>query len=171
MNINENKDAACDCGHTRDQHDESGHHCDECDCSGFDPNLIDRRHISESSDHIVGGSPIDRSDMIDRRRISESSDHIVGRGPASSSPRTCKQHEGNHTRKGDFMVIEGSSRPERDSMYRRISVAGCTYDRDGLLQMATGMKQLREPDAEVTDIEEAISVVEGGGWTVLEFRN
>lgn len=31
-------DSPCDCGHTRDQHDESGHHCDECDCSGFAPN-------------------------------------------------------------------------------------------------------------------------------------
>ncbi len=81
------------------------------------------------------------------------------------------ESQGNHTRKGDFMVIERSGRPERDSMYRRISVLGRTYDRDGLLQMATGIKQIREPDAKVTDIEEAISVVETGGWTVLEFRN
>ncbi len=78
---------------------------------------------------------------------------------------------GSPGRKGDFVVIDRSCRPNRDSMYRRISVACRVLDRDGLLQMATGMKQIREPDASVTDIEEAISVIGGGGWTVLEFRN
>lgn len=75
------------------------------------------------------------------------------------------------TRKGDFMVMEGLDRPDRDSTYRRIVVMGCIYNRDGLLRMATGMKQLQEPDAEVMDVAEAVTTLEGGGWTVLEFLN
>jgi len=34
--VTELEEMPCDCGHTRDQHDERGY-CDECDCAGFAP--------------------------------------------------------------------------------------------------------------------------------------
>ena len=74
--------------------------------------------------------------------------------------------------KGDFLVVETSvGRPELDDRYRGIAVVGRTLSRGGLLSMATGIRRARDGSAapEVADVAEAVSVVRGGGWAVLEF--
>lgn len=76
------------------------------------------------------------------------------------------------TKKGDFLLVEQADRLELDSMYRTIVMAGYTLDTEGLISMAKGMLELRhENPSRAECLVEAIEVIEGGGWIILEFKN
>jgi len=75
------------------------------------------------------------------------------------------------TRKGDFLLIERSSRPECCSLYRQLSVTGRTLTTEEFLSMATSMMDVRGTPTVVTDVDVAIDIVTTSGWVVLEFRN
>ena len=79
----------------------------------------------------------------------------------------------NMTKGGDFLLIESSDRRNLDPTHRLMMMRGNTLDKGGLLRMATNIKRNRErPDTkEVVSITEAVSVVEGSDWVVLEFLN
>jgi len=68
------------------------------------------------------------------------------------------------TKKGDFLLMERSSRPECCSLYRQLSVKG-------LLDMATSVMGVRGTPTTVVDVDVAIDIVTTSGWVVLEFRN